>query len=76
MESQTSNHQSNNSFSLILYGGICVFCVGKVTHVSKLDLALNEACCFITGCLRSTFVEHVYLLAVIVPPGVRSATTS
>ena len=45
-------------------------------HVSKLDPALNEACRSITGCLRPTSVENVYLLAGIEPPGVRRATTS
>ena len=44
-------------------------------HVSKLDPALNEACRSITGCLRLTSVENVYLLAGIAPPGVRRATT-
>ena len=45
-------------------------------HVSKLDPALNETCRSITGCLRPTSVENIYLLAGIAPPGVRRATTS
>ena len=45
-------------------------------HVSKLDPALNEAFRFITGCLRPTSVENVYLLAGIAPPGVRRSTIS
>ena len=40
----------------------------KSTHVSKLYPALNEAGRSITGCLRPTSVENVYLLS---PPGVR-----
>ena len=46
------------------------------THISNLDSALDKACRSITGCLRPTSVENVYLLAGIVPPGVRMATTS
>ena len=45
-------------------------------HVSKLDSALNKACHSISGCLRPTSVENVYLLAGIAPPGVRGATIS
>ena len=45
-------------------------------HVSKLDPAMDEACRSITGCLRPTSVENVYLLASIAPPGVSRATTS
>ena len=40
------------------------------------NLALNEACRSITGCLRPTSVENVYPLAGITPPGVRRATTT
>ena len=76
MESQASNHQNNSSCTLLLYGEICVSCVGKVETRSKLDPALNEACRSITGCLKPTYVENVYLLAGIAPHGVRRATTS
>ena len=47
----------------------------RSTHVCKLDSAPNEACRSITGCLRPTAVENVYLLAGIARPGVRRATT-
>ena len=46
------------------------------THVRKLDPALNKACRSITGCLRPTSVENVYILAGIAPHVVRRATTS
>ena len=49
-------------------------CVGKVTHVTKLGPALNEACRSITGCLRPTSVENVYLFTGIAPPDVKRAT--
>ena len=40
-------------------------------HASKLDPELNDACISITGCLRSTNVEELYLLAGIAPPDIR-----
>ena len=40
-------------------------------HASKLDPELNDACRSITGCLRPTNVEELYLLAGIAPPGIR-----
>ena len=40
-------------------------------HTSKLDLELNDACQSITGCLRPTNVEELYLFARIVPPDIR-----
>lgn len=45
-------------------------------HASKLDPALNEACRTITGCLRPTNVENVYLLAGIAPPATRRNITA
>ena len=44
--------------------------------VNKLGPALNEACRSVTGCLRPTTVDTVYLLVGIAPLGVRRATTS
>ena len=40
----------------------------RSTRVSKLDPALNKAGRSITGCLRPTSVENVYILAGIAPP--------
>ena len=40
-------------------------------HASKLDRELNNACRSITGCLRPTNVEELYLLAGIAPPDIR-----
>ena len=48
----------------------------RSTHISKLDPTLNKTCRSITGYLRLTSVENVYLLAGIAPPGARRATTS
>ena len=77
MGSQTSNHQNNSSFVLCYYTTEYACPVWERSkHVSKLDPALKEACRSITGCLRPTSVDNVYLLAGIAPPGVRRATTS
>ena len=77
MGSQASNPQNNSSFTLC-YSTAEYPCLvwESSTHVSKLDPALNEVCRSITGCLRPTSVENVYLLARIAPPGVRRVTTS
>ena len=40
-------------------------------HASKLDSELNDACRLITGCLRPTNVEELYLLTGIAPPDIR-----
>ncbi len=40
-------------------------------HTSLLDPELNQACRSITGCLKPTNVEDLYLLAGIAPPDIR-----
>ena len=40
-------------------------------HASKLDPELNDACKSITGCLRPTNVDELYLIAGITPPDIR-----
>ena len=41
------------------------------TYADTLDPELNKACRAITGCLRPTYVEDLYLLSVIAPPDIR-----
>ena len=43
----------------------------RSSHASKLDPELNDACRSITGCLMSSNVEELYLLAGIAPPDIR-----
>ena len=45
-------------------------------HASKLDPELNNACRSITGCLRPTNVEELYLLAGIAPPEKKKQETN
>jgi len=46
------------------------------THAKKIDIALNTTCRLITGCLRNTPMDKVYLLAGIPPPPVRRLISS
>ena len=46
----------------------------RSAHAYKVDPALNEACRSITGCLKPTNVENLYLLAGIAPPAIRRHT--
>ena len=40
-------------------------------HSQKLNTKLNSACRAVTGCLKPTNVEDLYLLAGIAPPDIR-----
>ena len=43
----------------------------RPAYAYKLDSELNSACRAITGCLKPTNVEELYLLAGIAPPSIR-----
>ena len=43
----------------------------RSAHAYKLDSELNSACRAITGCLKPTNVEELYLLSGIAPPSIR-----
>ena len=45
-------------------------------HASKIDPVLNAACRAISGCLRPTRVDDLYLLCGIAPPHIRRAVSS
>ena len=45
-------------------------------HAKKIDPALNASCRAITGCLRPTNTNSLYLLAGIAPPDIRRAVAS
>ena len=40
-------------------------------HAQKLNTELNSACRAVTGCMKLTYVEDLYLLAGIAPPDIR-----
>ena len=43
----------------------------RSSHANKLNPVLNQACRSITGCLKPTNVEDIYLIAGIAPPDIR-----
>ena len=43
----------------------------RSAHAYKLDSEVNSACRAITGCLKPTNVEELYLLSGIAPPSIR-----
>ena len=43
----------------------------RSSHAQKLNPELNSACRAVTGCLKPTNVEDLYLLAGIAPPDIR-----
>ena len=43
----------------------------RSSHANKLNPVLNQACRSITGCLKPTNVEDLYLIAGIAPPDIR-----
>ena len=48
----------------------------RSTHAKKVDTALNACCRQITGCLRPTPTDNLYILAGIAPPDIRRQVTS
>ena len=54
---------------------ICLSCVGKIIPC-KESWRLPDSCRCITGCLRPTNVDSLYVLAGIAPPGVRRSVAS
>ena len=48
----------------------------RSSHAKKVDASLNDSCRCITGCLRPTNVDNLYVLAGIAPPGVRRSVAS
>ena len=48
----------------------------RSSHAKKSWRLLNDSCRYITGCLRPTNVDSLYVLAGIAPPGVRRSVAS
>lgn len=46
------------------------------THAKKLDPALKSSCRLVTGCLKTTSTNSLYLLVGIAPPNIRRAGAS
>ena len=48
----------------------------RSVHDAKIDPVLNDACRAITGCLKPTRVDDLYLLSGIAPPYIRRTVVS
>lgn len=48
----------------------------RATHAKKLDPVLNVSCRLITGCLKPTPTDRLYILAGIAPPEIRRSAAS
>ena len=44
---------------------------GRSAHAKKINMALNNTCRIITGCIKSTSVPKLYKLSGIAPPDIR-----
>jgi len=49
---------------------------GRSAHAKKVDIALNESCRCITGCIQSTNIDSLYILAGIAPSAIRRTVAS
>lgn len=47
---------------------------GRSSHTKKFDVALNKSCRLITGCLKNTPVEQIYIFSEIAPTPIRRST--
>jgi len=43
----------------------------RSTHCKEVDTSLNDTCRLITGCIKPTKTDDLYVLAGIAPPGIR-----
>ena len=69
----SSNYRTNNRIGSLLFDSwICLLFVGPF-HV---DIALDDTCRLITGCLEATPIPCLYALAGIAPPHIRRKVAS
>ena len=71
MGKKCKDYKNNGTDPVLLNSRICCSSMGKSTYADILDPELNKACRAITGCLKPTYVEDLYLLAGIAPPDIR-----
>ena len=70
MGNKCKHYKNNGTGHVLLNNRICYFSMG-VIWADILDRELNKACRAITGSLKATYVEDLYLLAGIAPPDIR-----
>ena len=71
MRSECKYNQNNSIGIKLLCGRIRGTCMGDITSRPETDTELNNACRAVTGCLKPTNVEDLYLLAGIAPLDIR-----
>ena len=72
----SSSYRTNNRIGSLLFDSwICLFFEGS-THTGHVDIALNDTCRMITGCLKATPISCLYALAGIAPPHIRRKVAS
>ena len=73
MGSECKYNQNNSIGIKLLCRRIRGTCLGEITSRTETEYGtkLNSACRAVTGCLKPTNVEDLYLLAGIAPPDIR-----
>ena len=71
MGNKCKNNQNHSTSPVLLYCRICCTSLGEIISRKQTEPVLNQACRSITGCLKPTNVEDLYLIAGIAPPDIR-----
>ena len=76
--SRSSENQNICSGATLRYSATQFACPvwERSAHVKKLNPTLNYTCQLITGCLKLTNTNNLYVLAGIAPPDIRTAVVS
>ena len=71
MGNKCKNNQNHSTSPVLLYCRIRCTSLGEIISRKQTEPVLNQACRSITGCLKPTNVEDLYLIAGIAPPDIR-----
>jgi len=67
-----SHDNAHNCFDPVLFGWRIRFPVSsRSSHSKQIDVALNDICRLVTGCMKATPMDKLYLLSGIAPPSAR-----
>ena len=68
----SSSYRTNNRIGVCLSTAeYACYSWGRSRHTGRVDIALNDTCRIITGCLKATPIPCLYALAGIAPPHIR-----
>ena len=68
MVNKCKHYKNNGSGPVLLNSRICCSSMGEIYIRRHIGPGTNKAYRAITGCLKPTYVEDLYLLAGIAPP--------